>query len=173
MKKFWKYLRILFSVVLWRQVRVALVLFFEGNVAQILKIGALGRNSRILPSAQLAFAENIFIGDGVGVNRWVILWAGPNSKIIIGDKSGLGPGTFVTSDIHGKRAGIPYMGQRGKEADIVIGSDVWAGANCTILPGVTIPDGAVIGAGAVVTKDIPENAIAVGNPAHVVKYRTP
>jgi len=173
MKKLWKYIRILFSVVLWRQARVALVLFLEGNVAQILRIGALGRNSRILPSAQLAFAENIFIGEDVDVSRRVILWAGPNSKIVIGDMVGLGPGTFITSDNNTTRIGIPIREQPRAEADVVIGSDVWVGANCTILPGVTIHDGAVIGAGAVVTKDIPENAIVVGNPAHVVKYRTP
>ena len=54
-----------------------------------------------------------------------------------------------------------------------IGSDVWIGANCSILGGVTIGDGAVIGAGSVVTKDIPSYAIAVGQPAKVIRYREP
>lgn len=173
MKKFWKYLRILFSATIWRQVRIAIVLFLNGNVSQILRIGALGKNSRILPSAHLAYAENIFIGDGVDVSRRVILWAGPSSKIVIGDMVGIGPGTFITSDNNSTRLGIPIREQPSIEADVVIGSDVWIGANCTILPGVTIHDGAVIGAGSVVTKDIPENAIAAGNPAQVIKYRTP
>ena len=52
-----------------------------------------------------------------------------------------------------------------------IGDRVWIGANVTILKGVTIGNDAVIGAGSVVTKDIPEKAIAVGNPAKVTKYR--
>ena len=52
-----------------------------------------------------------------------------------------------------------------------IGNDVWIGANVTVLKGVRIGDGAVVGAGSVVTKDIPELGIAVGNPARVVKYR--
>ena len=54
---------------------------------------------------------------------------------------------------------------------VKIGNDVWIGANCTILKGVAINDGAVIGAGSVVVNDIPEYAIAVGNPAIVKKYR--
>ena len=53
---------------------------------------------------------------------------------------------------------------------VIIGKNVWIGSNATILPGVTIGDNAVIGAGAVVAKDIPENAIAVGVPAKVIKY---
>lgn len=52
-----------------------------------------------------------------------------------------------------------------------IGSDVWVGANAVILKGVTIGDGAIIGASAVVTKDVPPYAIVVGNPARVLKYR--
>lgn len=54
---------------------------------------------------------------------------------------------------------------------IAIGNDVWIATNAVILPGVTIGDGAVIGAGAIVTKDIPPYAIAVGVPAKIIKYR--
>lgn len=54
---------------------------------------------------------------------------------------------------------------------ISIGHDVWVGLNAIILSGVSIGNGAVIGAGSIVTKDIPSYAIAVGNPAHVIKYR--
>ncbi len=55
--------------------------------------------------------------------------------------------------------------------NVVIGNDVWIGANAIILPGVNIGDGAVIGAGTVVTKDVPPYAIVGGNPARVIKYR--
>lgn len=54
---------------------------------------------------------------------------------------------------------------------ICVGNDVWIGANACILPGIQIGDGAVIGGGCVVTKDIPPYAIAVGNPAKIIKYR--
>ena len=63
------------------------------------------------------------------------------------------------------------FGERGNRGDTVIGNDVWIGQNATILPGVHIGDGAIIGANAVVAKDIPPYAIAVGNPAVIKKYR--
>ena len=50
---------------------------------------------------------------------------------------------------------------------VTIGKNVWIGGNCTILPGVAIRDNAVIGAGSVVTKDIPNDSIAIGNPARI------
>lgn len=55
--------------------------------------------------------------------------------------------------------------------DVVIGDEVWLGANCTILSGVTIGTGAVIGAGAVVRRDVPPYAIVTGNPATVIRHR--
>ena len=173
MRKIFKYLRLFLTLTLWRQTRTALVLFLSGNVDQIRRLGALGDRSVIFPSVQLAHAGNIFIGENVRVSRWVCLWAGPASRIVIGDHSSVSPGTFITSDNHGTRRDVSHREQPPAEADVIIGADVWIGANCTILPGVTIQDGAVIGAGAVVTKDIPANAVAVGNPARVVKYRAP
>lgn len=53
---------------------------------------------------------------------------------------------------------------------VKIGNDVWIGSNATILPGVNINDGAIVAAGAVVTKDVPENAVVAGNPAKIIKY---
>ncbi|MFA6066657.1 MAG: CatB-related O-acetyltransferase [Candidatus Babeliaceae bacterium] len=63
------------------------------------------------------------------------------------------------------------QGHPATKGDIIIGNDVWIGTQVTILSGVTIGDGAVIGAHSVVAKDIPPYAIAVGNPAKVVRYR--
>ena len=57
------------------------------------------------------------------------------------------------------------------KGDTVIGNDVWIGQNVTIMPGVNVGDGCIIGANAVVAKDIPPYSIAVGNPARVVKRR--
>ena len=56
--------------------------------------------------------------------------------------------------------------------EVVIGNWVWCGANVTIVPGVHIGDGAVIGSGAVVTKNVPECAVVAGNPAKIVKFRS-
>lgn len=55
---------------------------------------------------------------------------------------------------------------------ITIGDNVWIGGNCVVNPGVTIGDNAVIGSGSVVTKDIPANAVAAGNPCRVIRYIT-
>ena len=65
-----------------------------------------------------------------------------------------------------------YLAQRSTtDGDVSIGNDVWLCQGCTILSGVTIGDGAVVGARAVVTHDVPPYALAVGNPASVVRYR--
>lgn len=65
---------------------------------------------------------------------------------------------------------IPFDHIKFREP-VIIGENVWVGARTLILPGVEIGDGAVIGAGSVVTKDIPPYAVAVGNPARVIKFR--
>ena len=65
----------------------------------------------------------------------------------------------------------PRCSHSGFDEPLTIGNDVWIAANVCVLRGLTVGDGAVIGAGSVVTKDIPPYAIVVGNPAHVVKYR--
>ena len=59
------------------------------------------------------------------------------------------------------------FGDRGNRGDTVVGNDVWIGQNATILPGVHIGDGAIIGANAVVAKDVPPYAVVVGNPAGI------
>ncbi len=64
-----------------------------------------------------------------------------------------------------------YAGHPKTKGDVVIGNDVWIGAEALILSGVTVGDGAVIGARAVVTKDVPAYAIVAGNPARLIKYR--
>ena len=66
---------------------------------------------------------------------------------------------------------IHYYGNDKDKIRTTIGKDVWTGANAVILKGVKIGDGAVVGAGSIVTKDIPSYAIVVGNPARILRYR--
>lgn len=73
------------------------------------------------------------------------------------------------AQVHVIKSSVPVAG-KGK-GEVVIGHGVWIGDSVIILPGVTVGNGAVIGAGSVVTRPIPPYAIAVGNPARVVKYR--
>ena len=68
--------------------------------------------------------------------------------------------------------GLPYHKQPWREADIVIGRDVWVGAGSIIVAGVTIGDGTVVAAGSVVTRDLPPMSIAAGVPAKTIANRT-
>jgi acetyltransferase-like isoleucine patch superfamily enzyme len=117
-------------------------------------------------------AENIEIGTHVRIQPYCAIWASPKGKISIGQYTGLGPGTVVFSSNHQFVPGMPYYKQPWREEAVTIGRDVWVGAGCVILPGVTIGDGAVVAAGSVVTRDVPAGAVVAGVPARVIKSRT-
>ncbi len=96
-----------------------------------------------------------------------------DSRIItIGDRTLIGPGTVITCTNHAIDPHERIEGGLFDNKPVTIGDYVWIGANVTILPGVTIGDNAIIGAGSVVTKDIPANVIAVGNPCRVLREVT-
>lgn len=105
----------------------------------------------------------IEIGDGAALNSFVQMYG--HGGITVGDDAQIGPNTVVTTTGH------DYMATDLNQnyAAIRIGKRVWVGANCTILPGVTIGDQSVIGAGAVVSKNIPARCVALGVPARVVR----
>ena len=93
-------------------------------------------------------------------------------EITIGENVMIGPKTLILGRDHGMQLnGRSMREQEHIRKPITIGNDVWIGGGAIILKGVSIGEGAVVGAGSVVTKDIPRNAIAVGNPAKVIKYR--
>ncbi|WP_461533204.1 DapH/DapD/GlmU-related protein [Sinomicrobium sp.] len=92
-------------------------------------------------------------------------------EITFGDDVMIGPKTIIWGRDHGMAIDMPMYGQEHKKAPVVIGNDVWIGAGVIILKGVTLGNGVVIGAGSVVTKDVPDNAVAMGNPARVIKFR--
>ena len=119
-------------------------------------------------------------GTGIGGRRIIIgnnVRFGCGSQVMgevyIGNDVMISPNVIIAGGSHGiKRNNIPMVFQKGQsKGPIVIGSDIWIGANSTILDGVVIGNGAVIGAGSVVTKNIEDYAIVVGNPAKVVRYR--
>ena len=92
-------------------------------------------------------------------------------RIDIGRDVNIGPQTIIWGRDHGMAKNRPMCEQEHVKEPIAIGDDVWIGAHCTILKGVAIGRGAVVGAGSVVTRDIPEYAVVVGNPARVLRYR--
>ena len=107
----------------------------------------------------------------IGTNFYLNAGAHLLGEIIIGNDVLIGPKVVVWGRDHGQSLDRPINNQPHIKKPIHIGNNVWIGANVTILKGVEIQDGAVIGAGSVVVKNVPKNAVVVGNPAKVIKYR--
>ena len=119
---------------------------------------------RLFPPVYTDFGKNIKIGKDVFVNSGCCFQ--DQGGVTLGDGCLVGHNVVFATLDHDKRPG-----RRGDmtAASIVVGKDVWIGAHATILKGVTIGDGAIVAAGAVVTRDVPPNTIAAGVPARVVK----
>lgn len=150
-----------------------LILFITGgNFVRRSRLKACGSRVKISPTAILKFPENIEIGNDSFINHLCSVWASPNAKIFIGNDVLLGPGTTIVTANHGIAAGTLVRLQSQTEADVRIGNDVWIGAHVVITPGVTLGDGCIVGAGAVVTNDLPAQSICVGVPAKVIGYRS-
>lgn len=116
-----------------------------------------------------SFSRRISIGDnsGIGINSHI------NGPCIIGKNVMMGPECLIFTQNHRfDDVTTTIQGQGAtEERKVTIGDDVWIGARVIILPGVSIASHSVIGAGSVVTKNIPEWVVAAGNPAIVKKYR--
>lgn len=115
------------------------------------------------------FASSVQIGDNSSIGKKAIL-AG---KVIIGDNVMMAPECMIYTKNHSiERTDIP-MNLQGEtlEKPVVIGNDVWIGARVIILPGVNIGEGSVLGAGCVVTRDVPPYTVVGGVPAKVIKQR--
>jgi acetyltransferase-like isoleucine patch superfamily enzyme len=94
-----------------------------------------------------------------------------NGTFILGGMHGVDRVTTYPHRINWKMEGAGQDGIPIPTGDTVVGSDVWTCAGTTFLPGVKLGDGVIVGAGAVVTKDVPPYAIVAGNPARIVRYR--
>jgi maltose O-acetyltransferase len=126
--------------------------------------GSVGEGADIRPPFYCDYGYNIFIGKGVFLNfNCVILDV---VRVTIGDGTQIGPGVQILTADHPREPELrAQMLELGRP--ITIGSNVWIGGGAMILPGVTIGDDAIIGAGSIVTRDVPGGAIAFGNPARV------
>lgn len=127
-----------------------------------------GINVNIEKKADFGTGRGISIGNnsGLGINCKV---RGP---LKIGDDVMMGPDVMILTNSHNfNRLDVPMNLQGGTSSKVVIGNDVWIGARVIILPGITIGKGAILGANAVVTKDVPEYSVVGGNPARLIKLR--
>jgi maltose O-acetyltransferase len=134
------------------------------------RFGAVGQGTGIRPPFHCDYGFNIRVGDGVFLNfNCVILDV---VEVTIGDKTQIAPGVQILTADHPRSPEVRASGlEFGRP--IHIGRNVWIGGGAIILPGVTIGDDALIGAGSVVTRDVPAGATVVGNPARVLAARAP
>jgi len=117
----------------------------------------------ILNNENLILGKHIYIGP----NSWLIL----RGKLIIDNGTIIGPRLKVHTSNHDYEGGmIPYSTNYIIK-DVIIGKNVWIGADVTIMPGVKIGDGAVVAASSCVVKDVPNFAVVGGNPSKILKFR--
>lgn len=141
-------------------------------------LGALGKNARVNQPIYVDYGRNIHLGDNSFINMHCTLL--DTAPIIIGESTMIGPDVKIYTAIHAldgaERFWLEPDGTAAVKtytAPVKIGKFTWIGGGSIILPGVTIGDNVVIGAGSVVTESIPDNAIACGNPCQIKKWNPP
>ena len=141
-------------------------------------LGEMGEGTRIQGPIAFHYGKHTKIGRNFFGNFNLTIQ--DDGEVTIGDRCNFGPNVTIVTPIHPM---VPeernaLLGPDGKPKRLCyakpvhIGSDVWLGANVVVCPGVTIEDGCVIGAGAVVTRDIPPRTFAAGNPCRVIREIT-
>lgn len=142
----------------------------SGRRATLLRrmLGSLGDGSYIEPPLRANWGCNTYIGERFYANFNLTLV--DDGVVTIGDDVMIGPNVTIVTTGHPIRPDLrkaPTVVQYS--LPVTIGDGVWIGANVTVLPGVTIGENSVIGAGSVVTKDVPANVVAYGSPCRVVR----
>lgn len=130
---------------------------------------SIGKHLLLHGNVQLrSFGEEMVLGDNVEINRNSLIL----SNVKIGNDVLIGPNTVLVGSQHVfSDKETPIRNQGGLCDGIEIGDDVWIGANVTVVDGVKIDNGSIIGAGSVVTKDVPPFEIWAGNPARFIRKR--
>jgi acetyltransferase-like isoleucine patch superfamily enzyme len=144
--------------------------FFKSCYLQFVWGASIGRRVVYYSGVRIFSGRNLVVGDDVDFAKGVMVTT--EGGVTIGDRVLLGYGTQILSSNHR----VPSKSERIFDAGhvkkpVVIESDVWVGANCIILPGVTVGNGAVVAAGSVVTKSVPPMVYVGGVPAKVIKMR--
>lgn len=132
-------------------------------------LGAMGKDCYIEPPFYCDHGFNIYIGDNFYANTGLIIL--DQCPVKIGNNVMIGPRVGIYCATHPIDAFVRNTLLEGGKA-ITIGNSVWIGGGVNICPGVSIGENSIIGAGAVVTKDIPANVIAGGNPCRVIREIT-
>lgn len=133
---------------------------------RIEKGASLDRGVILLVSGEPGKKTRITLGESVYVNRHTMIDA--SESIAIERDCMIGPFCYITDHDHGTDQGISVKDQPLVSAAVTIEKEAWIGAHVTILKGVRIGRGAIVGAGSVVTKDVPESTIVAGVPARQI-----
>jgi len=131
-------------------------------------LGAFGTGSEIRPPFFCDYGRQIHVGERTFANFG--LTALDVAPITIGDDVQIGPNVQLLTPTHPLDAALRRARWEAAEP-IALGDNVWLGGGVIVLPGVTIGGNTVVGAGAVVTRDLPPDVVAVGNPARVIRTR--
>ena len=139
----------------------------NSNAKQILRTLLPNADKRIYiePPFHCDYGYNIYLGSQVYFNVNCVILDG--AKVTVGNNVFFGPNVHIYTASHPTNASERRTIEFAKP--VTIGNDCWIGGNVTILPGITIGNNCTIGAGSVVTKNIHDNSLAVGNPATVIK----
>ncbi|WP_182355511.1 sugar O-acetyltransferase [Komagataeibacter europaeus] len=132
------------------------------------RLGAVGENTCIRAPFHCDYGYNIFLGSNVFLNfNCIVLDVVP---VRIGDGTQIGPGVQILAADHPRD---PALRQKMLESGrpVTIGRNVWIGGGAIILPGITVGDDAIIGAGSIVTRDVPSGVTVAGNPARPLHLR--
>lgn len=159
------------------------------------KLRSCGKDVRIYPMAKIAFPHVVDLGDHCRIRDFVFIFAGEGVKIgqysdiqpqvviwgggetIVGNRVSVGPGTVFLSAVYSHAEGMKMVdGMSDGESNalygkLVIEDDVYIGANCTLMPEITIGEGAIIGASSFVNKDVEPWGIYAGSPAKKIGER--
>ena len=141
------------------------VIYFREHDANI-----VGKGCYYLDQIVWLNSDGVVLGENVGFNYGC--YVNGYGGLSIGDRSLVGPYTTIHTANHMfDDLDVPLLEQGSIKEPVAIGKDCWIAMSVCILPGVTIGDRSIIGAGSVVTKDIPPDSIAVGNPCRVIRSR--
>ncbi|MCD4681762.1 MAG: acyltransferase [Bacteroidales bacterium] len=132
--------------------------------------GELGEKCFIHPTCSISHGNKLFVKNNVQLNSHIHFFC--QGGLFLGNNVTIAAHTLIITSNHDYRRNkaVPF-GQDIEIRPVYIHDNVWIGANCTIMPGIEIGEGAIVGAGAVVAKDVEPCAIVAGNPARVVGHR--
>lgn len=157
------------EVYFWIENKIKSYYYLMLNDRLRVKFKKIGKNVMILQPTHISHPHKISIGNNVYLGPDCFISA--EGGLTIGSNCSLSGGLLIYTWNHDYGKDVIPFGKEKVHKPVVIKDNVWIGSRVSIVPGVTIGEGAIIGLGSVVTKDVPDLAIVGGNPAKVIKFR--